>query len=76
MSIRCRSPSPRRVRLGASPRRCDEPAASPGRVYHAMIAAVAIANGLTVYTCHPDDFSEIDGLEVVAVPHPQGAHSD
>jgi hypothetical protein len=28
------------------------------------------ANDLPVYTCHPDDFSGIDGLEVVAVPVP------
>lgn len=40
------------------------------RAYDAMIAATAIANGLPLYTCNPDDFSGIDGLEVVAVAHP------
>lgn len=40
------------------------------RAYDAMIAAVALANGLPVYTSNPDDFRGIDGLEVVAVPFP------
>ena len=40
------------------------------RAYDTMIAAVAIANGLPVYTCNPEDFAAIDGLTVVAVPHP------
>jgi hypothetical protein len=40
------------------------------RAYDAMIAAVALANGLPLYTCNPDDFSAIDGLTVVAVAHP------
>jgi len=40
------------------------------RAYDAMIAATALANGLPVYTCNPSDFNGIDGLEVVAVPHP------
>lgn len=40
------------------------------RSYDAMIAATAIANGLAVYTCNPDDFAAIDELEVIAVPHP------
>lgn len=34
------------------------------RSYDAMIAATALANGLPVYTCNPDDFMGIDGLEV------------
>lgn len=38
------------------------------RVYDAMIAATALALGLPVYTCNPDDFAGIDGLEVIAVP--------
>jgi len=38
--------------------------------YDAMIAATALANGLPVYTCNPADFAGIDGLEVVAIPHP------
>ncbi|MGI9017295.1 MAG: type II toxin-antitoxin system VapC family toxin [Euzebya sp.] len=40
------------------------------RSYDAMIAAVAIANGLAVYTCNPTDFAGIQGLEVVAIPVP------
>jgi len=43
------------------------------RAYDAMIAAIAIANGLPLYTCNADDFAGIDGLEVVAVPHPDVA---
>ena len=43
---------------------------STARAYDAMIAATALANGLPVYTCNPSDFSGIDGLAVVAVPHP------
>lgn len=37
------------------------------RSYDAMIAATALANGLPIYTCNPDDFVGIDGLEVLAV---------
>lgn len=33
-----------------------------------MIAATAIANDLPIYTCNPDDFRGIDGLEVIPVP--------
>lgn len=40
------------------------------RTYDAMIAATALANELPVYTCNAGDFSEIDGLEVVAVRDP------
>lgn len=40
------------------------------RAYDAMIAAVAMSRGLPVHTCNPADFDKIDGLEVVAVPHP------
>ena len=43
------------------------------RAYDAMIAATAIAAGLAVYTCNPDDFAGIDGLEVVMVPHPDSS---
>ena len=38
--------------------------------YDALIAAVAIANGLPLYTVNPADFAGIDRLELVAVPHP------
>lgn len=40
------------------------------RAYDAMIAATAVANELPVYTCNPEDFAGIDGLDVVAVPVP------
>ena len=40
------------------------------RSYDALIAAIAIANGLPLYTCNPRDFEGIDELEVVAVPQP------
>ena len=40
------------------------------RAYDAMIAAIAIANELPLYTCNPSDFVGIDGLEVVVVAHP------
>jgi tRNA(fMet)-specific endonuclease VapC len=40
------------------------------RAYDAMIAAIAMANDLPVYTCNPSDFTKIDGLEVVPVPIP------
>lgn len=43
------------------------------RTYDAMIAAVAIANGLPLYTCNPNDFAGIDGLVVVTVTHPDHA---
>jgi tRNA(fMet)-specific endonuclease VapC len=32
-----------------------------------MIAAVAVANGLPLYTCNPRDFAGIEDLEVVAL---------
>jgi hypothetical protein len=34
------------------------------------LAATAVANGLPVYTCNPSDFAGIDGLDVIAIPHP------
>lgn len=43
------------------------------RSYDAMIAATALANGLPLYTCNPADFSGIAGLDVVALPVPEGA---
>jgi predicted nucleic acid-binding protein len=48
-------------------RRGRKPAA---RAYDAMIAAVALSRGLPVYTCNPDDFLGVDGLEVVAIKVP------
>lgn len=40
------------------------------RAYDAMIAAVAITNGLPIHTCKPRDFTGIEELTVVVVPHP------
>lgn len=40
------------------------------RGFDALIAAVALANDLPVYTANPDDFAGIDGLEVVPVDVP------
>jgi len=40
------------------------------RTYDAMIAAIAIANDLPLFSCNPGDFSGIDGLTVVGIPHP------
>ena len=52
-------------RVAASLRRAGRKPA--GRAYDAMIAAIAIANDLPVYTCNPDDFTGIEELEVIAV---------
>lgn len=41
------------------------------RSYDAMIAAIAIANGLPLYACNPGDFEGIEGLMVVPVPQPE-----
>jgi tRNA(fMet)-specific endonuclease VapC len=54
--------------VAASLRRSGRKTAA--RAYDAMIAAIAVAHGLPVYTCNPADFSGIDGLDVVAVPMP------
>lgn len=40
------------------------------RAYDAMIAAIAICNDLPIHTCNPRDFSGIEGLTVIEVPHP------
>jgi hypothetical protein len=44
-----------------------------GRAYDALIAAIAIARGLPVYTVNPDDFAGISQLELIAIPHPDRA---
>ena len=56
-------------RVAASLRRAGRKAEA--RAYDAMIAATALANELPVYTCNPDDFAGIEGLEVVTVPVPR-----
>lgn len=40
------------------------------RAYDALIAAVAIANELPLYTVNPDDFKNIEALELEPVDHP------
>jgi hypothetical protein len=42
------------------------------RAFDALIAATALSVDLPVYTCNPEDFAGIDGLVVVALPHPTG----
>lgn len=56
-------------RVAASLRRAGRKPSA--RAYDAMIAAIAIANELPLYTCNPDDFTGIEGLQVIAVPHPE-----
>jgi hypothetical protein len=56
--------------VAASLRRAGRKATA--RTYDAMIAATAVANDLPIYTCNPTDFNGIDGLDVVAVPVPDG----
>jgi tRNA(fMet)-specific endonuclease VapC len=56
-------------RVAASLRRAGRK--TDARAYDAMIAATALANDLPVYTCNPDDFAGIDGLEVIPVPVPE-----
>lgn len=35
-----------------------------------MIAAIAVANEMPLYTANPDDFAGIDGLRVVGIHVP------
>jgi tRNA(fMet)-specific endonuclease VapC len=57
-------------RVAASLRRCGRK--TTARSFDAMIAATALAHDVPIYTCNPNDFSGIDDLTVVAVPHPDG----
>ena len=45
------------------------------RALDVLIASVAVANDLPLYTCNPDDFVGMDELALVAVPHPD-THPD
>jgi tRNA(fMet)-specific endonuclease VapC len=56
-------------RVAAAIRRSGRKPAA--RSYDAMIAAIAIANDLPLYTCNPEDFAGIEELEVVALPVPR-----
>lgn len=51
--------------VSASLRRAGRKAKA--RTFDALIAAIALANGLPVFTCNPDDFEHIDGLRVIPV---------
>ena len=65
------APTARRFgQVAASLRRAGRKPAA--RSFDAMIAATALVHDLPVHTCDPHDFSGIDGLTVVAVPHPDG----
>jgi predicted nucleic acid-binding protein len=54
--------------VAASLRRSGRKTAA--RAFDALLASIALANELDVVTCNPDDFAGIDGLGLVAVPHP------
>lgn len=55
-------------RVAASLRRAGRK--TTARAFDALIAATAVANDLTLYTCNPRDFDGIDELTVVTIPHP------
>jgi len=55
-------------RVAASLRRAGRTSAA--RAFDAMIAATALAHGLTLHTVNPRDFVGIDELSLMAVPHP------
>lgn len=40
------------------------------RALDVLIASVAMANDLPLYTCNPSDFTGMQDLTLVAVPHP------
>lgn len=42
------------------------------RASDGLIASIAVAYGLPVYTCNPRDFVGIKNLTVVPIPHPDG----
>jgi tRNA(fMet)-specific endonuclease VapC len=53
-------------RVAASLRKAGRKPAA--RAYDAMIAAIAIANALPLFTCNPKNFAGIEELVVVPVP--------
>ena len=58
-------------RVASSLRRSGRKPAA--RALDVLVAATAIANGLPLYTCNPDDFAGIEGLTLrpVTVPDPR-----
>lgn len=55
-------------RVAASLRRSGRKPSA--RAFDALIASTAIANGLELYTCNPKDYTGIDDLALIAIPHP------
>jgi hypothetical protein len=45
--------------------------AKTARAYDALIAAIAIANGLPLYTCNPTDFDAVPQLDLRPVTTPR-----
>ncbi len=43
------------------------------RAYDALIASVAVATGLPLYTVNPNDFANIADLDLRPVPHPDSS---
>jgi predicted nucleic acid-binding protein len=58
-------------RVAASLRRSGRKPSA--RAFDALIASTAIANGLELYTCNPKDYSGIDDLALIAIPHPDAS---
>ena len=56
-------------RVAASLRREGRKPAA--RAYDALIASIALANELPVYTCNPGDFAGIEGLDLRTIPVPE-----
>jgi predicted nucleic acid-binding protein len=40
------------------------------RAFDALIGATAASTGMPLYTCNPEEFEGMSGVQVVAVPHP------
>jgi predicted nucleic acid-binding protein len=55
-------------RVAASLRRGGRKPAA--RAFDALIAAIAVANDLPLYTTNPDDYADIDDLDIVTVEVP------
>lgn len=55
-------------RVAADLRRAGRKPAA--RAFDALIAAVAVANQIPLYTVNPSDFAGIGDLDLVSVPHP------
>ncbi len=58
-------------RVAASLRRSGRKPSA--RAFDALIASTAIANGLELYTCNPKDYTGIDDLALIAIPHPDAS---